>query len=69
MRWKMALACYSFDIVYLPGAETIALDTFFRSFCAAVPAGLNLFDLHNHFVTVELPVCSTSCRLRTYHSL
>ena len=43
----MELFCYGFDMVYRPGAENIAPDTFSQSFCAAVPAGLNLVDLHN----------------------
>ena len=47
MRWRMELSGYSFDMVYRPGAENITPDTFSRSFCAAVPAGLNLVDLHN----------------------
>ena len=40
MRWRMELSCYSFNMVYRPGAENIAPDTFSRSFCAVVPAGL-----------------------------
>ena len=67
MQWRMQLSYYSFDNVYRPGAENIATDTFSRSFCASVPAGHNLVDLH--FYTLELPVCSTTCGLRTYSSL
>ena len=40
MRWRMELSCYSFNMVYRPGAENIAPDTFSRSFSAVVPAGL-----------------------------
>ena len=28
MRWRIELSCYNFDIVYRPGAENIAPDTF-----------------------------------------
>ena len=47
MRWRIELSCYNFDIVYRPGAENIAPDTFSRSFCAAVPAGVNIAELHD----------------------
>ena len=39
VRWRMKLSCYSFDMVYQPGAENIAPDTFSQSFCAVDPAG------------------------------
>ena len=33
MRWRMELSCFDFDIVYRPGKENIAPDTFSRSYC------------------------------------
>ena len=47
MRWRIELSCYNFDIVYHPAAENIAPHTFYRSLCAAVPAGFNIAELHN----------------------
>ena len=46
MRWRTELSCYSFDIVYRPGAENIPPDTLSRAFCAALPCS-NLSELHN----------------------
>ena len=45
MHWRIELSCYNLDIVCCPGAENIA--PFSRSFCAAVPAGVNITELHN----------------------
>ena len=66
MRWKLELACYSFDIVYRPGKENIPPDTLSRATCAMVDED-PLFKLHtalchpgvtrlNHYVrTKNLP--------------
>ena len=35
-RWRLDLACYSFDIVYRPGEDNIVADTFSRVYCSAV---------------------------------
>ncbi len=69
MRWRMELSCYSFDTVYRPGAENITPDTFSQSFCVLSQLDLTLLTFIIRFVTLELSVCSTSCRLRNYHSL
>lgn len=44
MRWKLELACYSFDIVYRPGKSNIPPDTLSRATCAMVSE--SLFHLH-----------------------
>ena len=46
MRWRLELSCYSFDIVYRPGKENIAPDTFLRSTCAS-SAHDSLYKLHD----------------------
>ena len=47
MCWRIELSCYNFNIVYCSGAENIAPDSFSRSFCAAVPAGVSIAELHD----------------------
>ena len=47
MRWRTELSCYSFDIMYRPGAENVPPDTLSRAFCAAVPSAGTLDKLHN----------------------
>ncbi|XP_015767631.1 PREDICTED: uncharacterized protein LOC107346353 [Acropora digitifera] len=46
MRWRLELSCYSFDIVYRPGKENVAPDTFSRSTCAS-SAHDSLYKLHD----------------------
>ena len=47
MHWRIELFCYNLDILYHPGAENIAHDTLSLYFGAAVPAGVNIAELHN----------------------
>ena len=47
VHWRIELSCYNFDIECCPGAENIAADTFSRYFCAAVPAGVYIAELHD----------------------
>ena len=66
-RWRVELACYSFDITYRPGKENVAPDTF-TSVISSVMTSDDLVQLHNslchpgitsmaHFVkTKNLPV-------------
>ena len=66
MRWRLELACYSFDIIYRPGKENILPDTLSRATSAATVED-SLLKLHkslchpgvtrlNHFVrTKNLP--------------
>ena len=62
-RWRVVLACYSFDITYRPGKENVAPDTFTRVICSIMTSD-NLVQLHNslchpgitrmaHFVKTE----------------
>ena len=44
MRWKLELACYSFDIVYRPGKSNVAPDTLSRATCATTSD--SLYNLH-----------------------
>jgi hypothetical protein len=44
MRWKLELACYSFDIVYRPGKSNVAPDTLSRATCATTSE--SLYKLH-----------------------
>ena len=46
MRWRLELSCYSFDIVYRPGKENVAPDTFSRATCAS-SANDSLYKLHD----------------------
>ena len=59
-RWRLELACYSFDIVYRPGKENVLPDALSRATCASAPQD-PLYNLHealchpgvtrlNHFV-------------------
>jgi len=66
MRWRIELACYSFDIVYRPGKENVLPDALSRATCASAPQD-SLYKLHealchpgitrlNHFIrTKNLP--------------
>ena len=45
-RWRLELSCYSFDIVYRPGDENIAPDTFSRVYCSAISKE-SLYQIHN----------------------
>ena len=45
-RWRLDLACYSFDIRYRPGDENVSADTFSRVYCSAVSSN-TLSDLHD----------------------
>ena len=66
-RWRVELACYSFNITYRPGKENVAPDTFTRVICSVMTSD-NLVQLHNslchpgitrmaHFVKMKnLPV-------------
>ena len=65
MRWRLELSCYSFDIVYRPGKENVAPDTFSRATCAS-RAHDSLYKLHDslchpgitrfwHFIRANLP--------------
>ncbi|MCP4800870.1 MAG: DDE-type integrase/transposase/recombinase, partial [bacterium] len=60
MRWRLELACYSFDIVYRPGKENVLPDALSRAICATALQD-SLYTLHealchpgvtrlNHFV-------------------
>lgn len=44
LRWRLELACYSYDITYRPGKENKVADAFSRV-CSASDGG-KLFDLH-----------------------
>ena len=44
-RWRLNLACYSFDIVYRPGEQNVVADTFSRAFCSGLSFS-SLSDLH-----------------------
>ena len=46
MRWRLELSCYSFDIVYRPGKENVAPDTFSRATCAS-SANDSPYKLHD----------------------
>ncbi len=46
MRWRIELSCYSFDIVYRPGRESIAPDTLSRASCATTTHD-SLYKLHD----------------------
>ena len=66
MRWRIELACYSFDIVYRPRKENVLPDALSRATCASAPQD-SLCKLHealchpgitrlNHFIrTKNLP--------------
>ena len=41
MRWRLELACYSFDIIYRPGKANILPDTLSRATCAAATESLH----------------------------
>ena len=45
-RWRLDLACYSFDIRYCPGEENVSADTFSRVYCSAISTN-TLIDLHD----------------------
>jgi hypothetical protein len=45
-RWRLDLACYSFDIRYRPGEENVSADTFSRVYCSAVSTD-TLVELHD----------------------
>ena len=45
-RWRLDLACYSFDIRYRPGEENVSADTFSRVYCSAV-SNDTLLELHD----------------------
>ena len=47
MRWRTELSCYSFDIMYRPGAENVPPDTLSRAFCSTIPSAGALGELHN----------------------
>ena len=47
MWWRIELSCYSFNIVYHPGAENVPPDTFSHAFCATALSGMDLGELHN----------------------
>ena len=60
LRWRINLACFSFDIEYREGKENAVADTFTRTSCAVLPSD-DLFMLHeslchpgitrmNHFI-------------------
>ena len=44
LRWKLELACYSFDIVYRPGKSNIPPDTLSRATCATESG--SLYSIH-----------------------
>ena len=44
-RWRLELACYSFDIAYRPGKENVAPDTLSRINCSVISKD-TLSDLH-----------------------
>ena len=44
MRWRLELSSYNYDIVYRPGSENAAADTFSRIYCSAVSSSA-LHDL------------------------
>ena len=66
MRWRIELACYSFDTVYHPGKENVLPDALSNATCASAPQD-SLYKLHealchpgitrlNHFIrTKNLP--------------
>ena len=45
-RWRLDLACYSFDIRYRPGEENVSADTFSRVYCSALSTN-TLMELHD----------------------
>lgn len=46
MRWRLELACYSFDIVYRPGKENVLPDALSRATCASAAPQDSLYNLH-----------------------
>ena len=46
-RWRVELACFSYDIVYRPGSENTVADAFSRSTCAASDSLDVLKNLHD----------------------
>ena len=45
-RWRLEISCYNFDIVYRPGKDNVAPDTFSRVYCSAV-SSKSLYQLHD----------------------
>ena len=45
-RWRLELSVYSFDIIYRPGNENVAPDTFTRVYCSLISTDA-LYQLHN----------------------
>ena len=45
MRWRIELSCYYYDIIYRPGTENAAADTFSRMQCSATSKRA-LYELH-----------------------
>ena len=45
-NWRIELSCYDFDIVYRPGKDNVAADTFSRVNCAVISSD-TLYQLHN----------------------
>ena len=44
-RWRIELSTFNFDIIYRPGKENAAADTFSRAFCSSSKSA-DLHDLH-----------------------
>ena len=77
-RWRVELSQYKFDIVYRPGMENVAADTFSRIAAEGHPLQ-ELHDLHeqlchpgvtrlSHFVrTRNLPFTQDNVRTITYN--
>lgn len=45
LRWRIELSCYHYDIIYRPGSENAAADTFSRMYCSST-SSRSLYELH-----------------------
>ena len=45
-RWRLEMSCYNFDIIYRPGKDNVAADTFTRVYCSMISRD-SLYQLHN----------------------
>ncbi|XP_055869763.1 uncharacterized protein LOC129923337 [Biomphalaria glabrata] len=47
-RWRLELSCFQYDVVYRPGKQNVAADTFSRNHFASAMTGEDLKLLHNN---------------------
>ena len=48
MRWRLELTCYTFDILYRPGRENKAADTYSRDIASSIPSMQDLKTIHGN---------------------